>query len=151
VVTGHQRDVVEAALAGLDVRFVHNPLFADGLGTSLAAGVAALPEGLDGVLVALGDMPGVKPSHFDKLISAFAPDENRSICIATHGGKRGNPVLLAAAFFPELRVLTGDSGARSLIGQNPDLIVEVDIASDAVLTDIDTPEALAKIRSSGGD
>ena len=67
VVTGHQRERVEAALAGLPVRFVHNPHFADGLGTSLKAGIAALPAGADGAIVCLGDMPQVDAALIDRL------------------------------------------------------------------------------------
>ena len=59
VVTGHQREQVEEALAGLPVRLVHNPDFADGLGTSLKAGIAAVPADADGAIVCLGDMPQV--------------------------------------------------------------------------------------------
>src|SRR6185295_7826809 len=57
VVTGHQRERVEAALAGLPVKLVHNPDFAEGLGTSLKTGIAAVPEDADGAIVCLGDMP----------------------------------------------------------------------------------------------
>ena len=59
VVTGHQRPDVERALDGLPVKFVHNPDFAQGLGTSLRTGIAAVPPDSDGVVVCLGDMPQV--------------------------------------------------------------------------------------------
>ncbi len=146
VVTGHQQAEVSAALAGLDVTFTHNPLFVDGLASSLVAGVAALPTGVEGVIVALGDMPGVRAEHFDRLIAAFAPQEGRAICIATHGGKRGNPVLLSASLFQDLLALTGDSGARQILGSHQDLVTEVEMGSEAVLVDVDTPEALARVR-----
>ena len=67
VVTGHQRERVEAALAGLPVRLVHNPDFADGLGTSLRAGIAAVPADADGAIVCLGDMPQVDARLIDRL------------------------------------------------------------------------------------
>ena len=149
VVTGHQQAEVAAALDGLDVRFTHNPRFAEGLASSLIAGLDALPGGLDGAVVALGDMPGVAPAHFDKLISAFAPEEGRAICVATHAGKRGNPVLLAASLFPELRALRGDSGARQILGAHQEMLAEVEMGSDAVLVDVDTPEALERVRKKG--
>src|SRR3954462_444954 len=66
VVTGHQRDKVEAALQGLDVRTVHNPNFAEGLSTSVKAGLAAVPEHADGAIVCLGDMPQVGAVLIDK-------------------------------------------------------------------------------------
>jgi len=149
VVTGHQQAEVTAALAGLEATFIHNPRFAEGLASSLNAGIAALPKGLDGAIIALGDMPGVTSAHVDKLISAFAPEDGRAICIATHGGKRGNPVLLAAALFPELFALTGDSGARQIIGSHQNAVAEVEMGSDAVLLDVDTPEALERARKEG--
>ena len=77
VVTGHQRERVEAALAGLPVEFVHNPDFADGLGTSLRAGIAALPAEADGVIVCLGDMPQVDAALIDRLIGALDPERAR--------------------------------------------------------------------------
>ncbi len=51
VVTGHERDKVEAALKGLSVRFAHNPDYAEGLGTSLRTGIAAVPDDADGAVV----------------------------------------------------------------------------------------------------
>ena len=146
VVTGHMADEVAAALAGLDVTIVHNPAFADGMSTSLKAGIAALPSGLDGAIVALGDMPEIEPAHLDRMIAAFEPKEGRSIVVPVHHGKRGNPVLWSAAFFAEMRGLDGDGGARTLLAANVDQVVELDLGSDAVLIDVDTPEALAALK-----
>ncbi|HEY0836513.1 MAG TPA: molybdopterin-binding/glycosyltransferase family 2 protein, partial [Azospirillum sp.] len=75
VVTGHQRDEVTAALAGRPVQFVHNPDFAEGLSTSLRAGLAAVPADADGALVCLGDMPEVSGVVIDRLIAAYNPVE----------------------------------------------------------------------------
>ena len=149
-VTGHQQAEVSEALARLDVALTHNPRFAEGIGTSIAAGVAALPEGLDGVMILLGDMPGVTAAQIDKLISAYAPKEGRAICVAAYEGKRGNPVLLGAEFFGALKALEGDTGARPFIARHPDVTVEVDLGSAAVLMDADTPEALAMLRKELG-
>ena len=151
VVTGHQGEAVAAALDGLDVEIVHNPAFADGMATSLKAGIAALTHGgdgeLDGAIVALGDMPEIGPAHIDRMISAFAPKESRSIVVPVHEGRRGNPVLWSAEFFPAMRALDGDAGARSIIAANSDSVVELDLQSRAVLVDVDTPEALAELRA----
>src|SRR5262245_7545560 len=70
VVVGHQRAEVERALAGLPVHLVHNPDFAQGLGTSLKAGIAAVPADADGAIICLGDMPQVDASLIDRLIGA---------------------------------------------------------------------------------
>jgi molybdenum cofactor cytidylyltransferase len=146
VVTGHQADEVAAALSGLDVEIVHNPQFAAGLSGSLKAGLDALPEAVDGAIVLLGDMPQIEPQHIDRLIAAFAPKEGRSIVVPVYQGRRGNPVLWGVDYFPSMRRLEGDVGAKRLIADHSDQVVEVDLHSAAVLTDIDTPEALAELR-----
>ncbi len=146
VVTGHQAEAVQAALAGRDVTFVHNPDYATGLASSLRHGLSALPADCDGALVALGDMPRLTAGHLEQLISAFSPVEGRAIIVPTWGGKRGNPVLWAARFFPEMKAVAGDVGARHLIGEHADLVREVESPDDAVLLDVDTPDILARLR-----
>ena len=73
VVTGHQADKVGAALAGAPVSLVHNARFEEGLSSSLAAGVAAVPEDCDGAMILLGDMPDISPALIDRLIAGFDP------------------------------------------------------------------------------
>jgi molybdenum cofactor cytidylyltransferase len=145
VVTGNEQGKVQAALRGCKATFVHNPAFAEGMSTSLKAGLAALPGTIAGALICLGDMPLVTPAVLDRLIAAFDPDEGRAICVPTWNGKRGNPVLWARRFFPEMAELAGDVGAKHLIGEHADLVADVAMPDDAVLTDIDTPEALAAL------
>lgn len=142
LVTGHRADEVRSA-AGPDVNTVHNPSFAEGLASSLRAGLNALPSGLDGVLVCLGDMPDVSPATFEALISAFNPTEGRAICVPVSGGKRGNPTLWGLQFLPDLLRLEGDSGARSLFGPHAEWICEVPVDDPGILHDYDTPAALA--------
>ena len=147
VVTGHQRDKVEAALEGLDVRRVHNPNFAEGLSTSVKAGLAAVPEDVDGAIVCLGDMPQVRAALIDKLTAAFEPERGALVVVPTIEGKRGNPVVWARRFFPELMALDGDIGARHLIARYPEAVSEVPLTDTAALTDVDTPEALVRVRA----
>ena len=136
-----------AALSGLDVTFVHNPDYADGMSTSVKVGIAAVPPDADGAIVCLGDMPLITGRDLDKLIAAFNPLEGRAIVVPVRNGKRGNPVLWARRFFPEMAALAGDVGARHLIGEHADLVAEVEMDSDSVLVDIDTPDALAALRN----
>ncbi|HKS89341.1 MAG TPA: molybdopterin-binding/glycosyltransferase family 2 protein [Stellaceae bacterium] len=145
-VLGNAAEWVDAALARLPVERVRNPAFADGLSTSLKAGLAALPADIDGVVVCLADMPLIAGRDIDKLIAAFNPLEGRAIVVPTRRGKRGNPVLWARRFFPEMAELAGDVGAKHLIGEHADLVCEVEMDSDGVLVDIDTPDALAALR-----
>ena len=147
VVTGHAAQEIKTALTGLRLEFVNNPDFTKGLSTSLGAGLNALPEDCDGALILLGDMPGVDAPLIDRLIAAFDPGEQRAICVPTRNGKRGNPVLWARRFFPEMLAIDGDVGARNLIGNYGELVCEIEASDDAPLTDIDTPEALAAYRT----
>jgi len=150
VVTGHEREGVEAVLSGYDVTFAHNPDFRKGLSTSLARGVAALPGGVEGAIVCLADMPGVRAEHLERLRDAFDPGAGAAICVATRRGKRGNPVLFASRFFAEMCDVEGDVGARHLIGAHADLVREVEMPDDGVLLDIDSPGALLAYRSGEG-
>src|SRR5216683_2814116 len=145
-VLGNQAEAVDAALGKLPVERVRNPDFAAGLSTSLKRGIAALPPDLDGVLVCLGDMPLISGRHLDRLIAAFNPLEGRAIIVPIRRGKRGNPVLWSSRFFPEMAELAGDVGAKHLIGEHFELVAEVEMDDDAVLVDIDTPDALAALR-----
>ncbi|MDH3593620.1 MAG: molybdopterin-binding/glycosyltransferase family 2 protein [Rhodospirillales bacterium] len=149
VVTGHERERVEATLTGLDVTLVHNPDYAAGLSTSLHRGLAALPEATEGMVVCLGDMPRVTATVIDRLIAAFDPLEGRAICLPTWRGKRGNPVLFARRYFAEMQTISGDVGAKALIGEYPEEVCEVAMADDAVLSDVDTPAGLAALKSAG--
>jgi len=145
VVTGHEADRVRAALAGCRVTFAENPDFADGLSTTLKAGLAALPADVDGAIVCLADMPKVSPAVIDRLIAAFDPVEGRAIVVPTRRGKRGNPVLFARRFFAAMAAVSGDVGARHIIGEHDESVVEVEVDDESVLTDIDTPAALAAL------
>jgi molybdenum cofactor cytidylyltransferase len=145
VVTGHERDKVEAALAGLNVRFAHNPDYAEGLGSSLRTGIAAVPAEADGVVVCLGDMPHVDAALIDKLIAAFDPEQGALVVVPTLEGRRGNPVIWARRFFPALRAVAGDVGARGMLAGVAEAVAEVPVTDVAVAVDVDTPEALAQV------
>ena len=146
VVTGHEAPRIETSLSGLDVRFVFNPDYAQGISTSLRAGLAALPATCDGALIVLGDMPEVTSTLIARMLAGFAPHDGRSIVIPVRQGKRGNPVLWARKHFAEMMQSAGDSGAKHLLGQHSDEVVEIEASDDAVLTDIDTPQSLAALR-----
>jgi len=146
VVTGNEPERVRAALAGREVRLVHNPDFTQGLASSLKTGIRALGEEVDGALICLGDMPRLTAQHLDRLIAAFAPDDQNSIVVPTVDGKRGNPVLWGRRHFASILNLEGDVGARALIGQNASEVAEVAMEDDAALVDIDTTAALDALR-----
>jgi molybdenum cofactor cytidylyltransferase len=147
VVTGHQRERVEAALKGLDVMLAHNGDFAEGLSTSLKVGIAAVPADVDGAIVCLGDMPQVNAQLIDPLLAAFDPEKGALVVVPTIDGNRGNPVVWSRRFFPELAALDGDIGARHLIASYPEAVTELPLAGKAALVDVDTPDALQAVKA----
>lgn len=144
-VLGAHADRVGMALDGLDLVRVPNPAHAEGLSTSLRAGLAALPADLAGVLVLLGDMPRVTTRHLTTLAEAFRrADPVPSAVVPVHAGQRGNPVLLnRQRLGPALARLTGDQGAGRMLAGRDDVL---ELAMDAGVTlDVDTPAALAAL------
>jgi len=151
VITGHDEAAVRAACAGAPVGFVHNPDHAQGMSTSIRAGVEAVGAdlGVEGLLVALGDMPWLEARHVWRLVDAF---RRRSDVVAPRfEGRRGHPVLFGRDFFPELARVSGDAGARSILRRLSSEVTWVDLPDDAVLRDVDTPEDLLDASVSGRD
>jgi molybdenum cofactor cytidylyltransferase len=146
VVTGHQAAEVEKALQGLKVKFVRNPDFAQGLASSVKAGVAAVPAAADGAVICLGDMPLISARLIDRLIEAFAPDRGHLIAVPVSDDRRGNPVLWSRRFFAELMALDGDIGARHLIAKHTAAVAEVPVEGFGAFLDIDTPQALEAVQ-----
>jgi len=145
VVVGHEPTVVRDILGSRDVTIVENKHYAQGLSTSVICGTSALPDDASAFLVCLGDMPRISPAQIDRLIAAYDPVEQRAICVPTYNGKWGNPILFDRRFIEEIKGLTGDRGARHLLDIYPELTCEVAMPDDAILVDVDTPEALAKL------
>jgi molybdenum cofactor cytidylyltransferase len=138
VVTGHEREKIEATLSDLPLTFHHAAGYAGGMSASLRTGVAAAAS-FEGVLVCLGDMPFVRPETFDRLGSAYA---GQAAIFPTYDGKRGNPVLLGRLLFCDIQKLTGDEGARALLKHVPERVDEIAVDDPGILRDIDRPDAL---------
>ena len=149
VVTGHQAEAVEAALAGRRITCVHNPDFGAGLSTSLRCGVAALPQSAAAMVVLLGDMPWITAGHVDRIIDAF-DSADPAIVVPERDGRRGNPILWPREFFAPMQTIEGDRGARGLLERHTERIRRVSIDDDAIFIDIDSPEELRETRSRGG-
>jgi molybdenum cofactor cytidylyltransferase len=149
VVVGHARSSVEAALAGLNIGIAFNPAFASGLAASLKVGLSALPLDVVGAVVLLGDMPWVQARLIDALIDSFLSQEGAVAAAPSLRGRRGNPVLLGRGLFDAAMGLTGDEGARRLIGAlGAAELVEIATADLGATFDIDTPGDLATVRDS---
>ncbi|MFI7701029.1 NTP transferase domain-containing protein [Nonomuraea sp. NPDC049480] len=117
---------------------VRNPDWASGMGSSLRVGLATLPEDAEAVVIALVDQPLIRPGAVRALIGAGA-----GVAVATYGGRRRNPVLIAREHFAEVAErAVGDVGARPFLKAHPELVTEVPCDQHGDPADIDTPEDL---------
>lgn len=137
VVTGFEAEKIGAALAGLNVRFVHNDDYANGMGGSIGRGVAALPADAAACVILLADMPEVKPRSITALVAAFDPAAGREICVPVVDGRRGNPVLFGRDHFAALSAIAGDRGGKAIVAAHPGNVAEVAVDDAGVLADYD--------------
>ena len=144
VVTGSHADAIVEALAGLDVRIEFNPRHAEGQMTSVAAGVAALRAPCDAVMVCLGDMALLEPADYAAIAAAFAA-QSRAILVPRRDGIRGNPVVFAAGFIPEVLAGSRNLGCRKLIADHPEEVYPHDPGHDRCFVDLDTPADYARL------
>jgi len=147
VVTGHEAEEIETVLSGFDVNFTHNGEYDEGLSTSLKTGVSTISKDATHAMVLLGDMPRIGSVEIEKMLVALKSAPGGSIIVATSDGKRGNPVIWPRSYFEVLSAVSGDTGARHLIGENQEKVVEVELGEAAAL-DIDTPQAYAALGQS---
>lgn len=144
VVVGHMAAEVRSALGDRQTTYVDAVDFADGMSRSLAAGLAAVPADWRAVLVVLGDMPRVTPAT---LAALAAVATNDVIAVPVCAGQRGNPLLWGRTHLPRLAALDGDVGGKALLAELGGYVVEIAVDDEGVLADVDTPEALAAMRS----
>lgn len=136
-VTGRDAEAIGGLATSLNLRCVHNPGFAAGMGTSIAIGVRALRSDLSGIFIVLGDMPRLTAADFASLAAAMAEG---GISVPVFHGRRGHPVLFAASYRPDLEKLAGDNGAKAILREHGDRVIEVPVANSGVLFDCDTLE-----------
>jgi CTP:molybdopterin cytidylyltransferase MocA len=123
---------------------VHNPHWATGMGSSLAAGLATVPDECAAAVVALVDQPLVGAAAVRRLIAAH--QGGATVAVAAYGGQPRNPVLLGREHWAEVTALAaGDAGARAFLRARPDLVTLVECGDTGSPDDIDTTEDLARI------
>jgi CTP:molybdopterin cytidylyltransferase MocA len=123
---------------------VPNPDWRTGMGSSLAAGLRALPGDCTAAVIALVDQPLIGPEVVRRLLAAHAG--GAGLAVAAYHGRARNPVLLARAHWAGvLAAAEGDAGARPYLRAHPGLVTLVECADIGRPDDVDTPEDLARV------
>ena len=149
VVAGSHAGAVGREAESLGAGVVVNPRYRDGMASSLAAGVAALPAEVEAAVVLLGDQPCVSAAAIDRLIAAYRTT-GKPMVLSRYGTVTGAPALIARPLFPEVQALTGDTGARGLALRHPERVTEIPLAPEEG-SDVDTPDDLARVRRALGE
>lgn len=145
VVTGHQGRDVMRAVADLPVTVQPNLRHEEGQMRSVAAGVAALARATDAILVCPGDQPLLTPEDLRVLMATYVAHADHSIVIPRRAGERGNPIVFAAAYAPEVAAGRRLIGCRKLAQQYPQETWYFEADHDRYTTDLDTPDDLRRV------
>lgn len=149
VVTGHERQAVEQAVASLGVRCVFNPDYAQGQAASIRAGLAALTEACDLVLIGLGDMPLLDAADIRALRQRWAASA-QPICVPFCAGQRGHPIAFAAGQIEAILAGRLRVGQQRLIEDNPERVDCWESDNPHYVIDIDTPADLSALPARAG-
>jgi CTP:molybdopterin cytidylyltransferase MocA len=123
---------------------VHNPRWRTGMGSSLTAGLATVPDGCSAAVIALVDQPLVGAEAVRRLIAAHA--SGASVAVAAYDGAPRNPVLIGREHWPEVTALAvGDAGARPFLRAHPDLVTLVECGDTGRPDDVDTRSDLDRL------
>ena len=132
-------DALAAAFASERARVVVARRADEGMGVSLAEGVAAAPEA-SGYVVALADMPWIEASTISRVVQALA--QGAGIVAPVYRGERGHPVGFASRYRAELLALRGDEGARAILAAHRSALTLIEVEDRGVVRDVDTPDDL---------
>lgn len=149
VVTGGSHEAVEAALAGLPVRFAHNPHYADAeMLTSLQIGIRALNPDCLALLIVLGDQPTLDAGVVREVVEGHLTSGGRLV-VPSYQMRRGHPWLVQRALWPELLQMPPDQTMRDFVHAHAEEIQYVTVNTPGILQDMDTPEDYRRIRPEG--
>jgi molybdenum cofactor cytidylyltransferase len=147
VVLGHEEERAREELRDLRCMPVRNPDYAQGMHTSLRAGIAAVPSDAAAAVVLLGDMPFVTAEMVRALVQRWS-GAGAPLAISTYDGVIAPPILYGASLFAEIRGLQGDGCGKRVVKQHRSEAVEVCWPSSA-LADLDAPADLERVRAHG--
>jgi molybdenum cofactor cytidylyltransferase len=139
VVLGREYEEITKLKSLKLVHTVLNKDYEQGMSTSIIAGVKAVHKDAKGIMIALADMPFIETNTINHVINTFM-EKGKGIIVPVCNGRRGHPVIFSTAYRNELLTLKGDEGGRRITETHPEDVFELEVGSDTVTRDIDTPE-----------
>jgi molybdenum cofactor cytidylyltransferase len=150
VVTGNQAEAVKPLALQAGAKVAHNRRYASGeMLSSLKAGLKAMPEHVSAALVVLGDQPRLQPKIVSQVLTAYAEGEGQ-IVAPSYQMRRGHPILIDRRFWPEILELPGGGAPRDVIDRHKTCTAYINVDTDSVLRDVDTPEDYRNERRQAG-
>lgn len=138
VVADANNDVAKL-LTQAGVQVIENPCASEGMGTSIACGVANSPDA-QGWVIALADMPCIPEDAIQAVVTGL--EQGADIIAPVYKKQRGHPVGFSARHATALMQLQSDEGARSVIQANSDSLELIETTVKGVIVDIDAPESI---------
>lgn len=150
VVTGHMAKEVRQQVEPMGVKVVYNRSYKTGeMLSSVKAGLRAMPDHVAAALLVLGDQPRLQPKVIYQVMAAYAEGKG-DLIIPSFEMRRGHPILLGRRYWPEMLALRRDGAPRQVINAHADQIHYVNVDTDSVLRDVDTPEDYSNERWRAG-
>ena len=144
VVVGHRADELTPLIHRWGARSIVNERFAEGMFSSVAAGVSSLGENTNAFFVLPVDIPLVRPATLRDLLHAF-PSDSTAICHPTFGGRRGHPPLIGGDHIRSLLEWRGEGGLGGLLARLEPHAVDVTMVDEFIHLDLDRPEDYRRI------
>ena len=148
VVVGHEQDQIRHALREYSVTFVENPSYQEGMGTSIREGITQASEAAAGYMVCLSDLPLITSDEYTFLIHSFLKqikNDPKAIAVPQFEGQRGNPVILSSVYRTAMMAQQGVMGCKGIVKRHPEHVQKVEMPTNHIIFDIDTPEAYQRL------
>lgn len=141
LILGYKHKEILAAISAKadhqNLRVIINRDYTKGQSASLRAGISEIRDTFASAMFVLGDQPLIDSSTLNLLLEHYwASDKN--ICAPFYKKKRGNPTIFSRMFYDEISRITGDTGARGIIENNPEQVLKIEVKRASFFHDIDT-------------
>jgi len=144
VITGYEASAVKNAVEHTPVHWVHNSNWSDGMGSSIAAGAAAISHTSCAVMILLCDQWRLQTSDLRLMAETWQSNRERIIC-ARANKQNMPPVIFPISFLGQLQALEGENGARDLLGGKSGMLIPVSLKNASF--DLDTTAGLNRLKS----